>query len=110
MRSIIWLSLAATALLSTAPARAMPFATGILGQEPAVTLVRDGCGPFAHRSHYGYCKPNGDEWGGYDRGGYGPGGYAGYGYPHGPRFYDGGYHERRCFIRETYDGPVRICR
>ena len=23
---------------------------------------------------------------------------------------EGGYYQRRCFVRETYDGPVRICR
>ena len=109
MRFMARLSLAAAAFVSiAASAQAMPLAQGISGSDSGVTLVRDGCGPFGHRSHYGYCKENGDGWGGYDRGGYA--GY-GYGYPHPPRFYDdGGYRERRCFIRETYDGPVRICR
>ena len=66
-----------------------------------MTLVADGCGRFGHRSHYGYCKPNfGDE-----------GRPAFYGRP---RFYggDGGpeYYQRRCFVRETYDGYRRFCR
>jgi hypothetical protein len=112
MNILARLSLAAAAVVSiAASAQAMPLPGTVPGPDGVVTLVRDGCGPFGHRSHYGYCKENGDGWGGYDRGGYGPGGYAGYGYPHRPGFYgDGGYHERRCFIRETYDGPVRICR
>lgn len=109
MRNMFWLPAAAAALLSAAaPAGAMPSAITPAGPDGDVRLVRDGCGPFGHRSHYGYCKENGD--GGYG-GGYGPGGYGGYGYGRGLGFYEGGdYRERRCFIRETYDGPVRVCR
>lgn len=107
MRYGILLPVAAATLASLAmPARALPLVTGLVGPDARITQVRDGCGPFGHRSHYGYCKENGD-------GGYFPGGYGGYGYGYhrGPGFYgNGGYGERRCFIRETYDGPVRVCR
>ena len=107
MRHGFWLPLATATLVSVAiPAQAIPLAKGLTGPDSGITQVRDGCGPFGHRSHYGYCKEDGD-------GGYAPGGYGGYGYGYrrGPAFYgDGGYRERRCFIRETYDGPVRVCR
>lgn len=107
MRYEFWLPVAVAGLVAIAmPAQALPLGGNGVSRDDGITLVRDGCGPFGHRSHYGYCKENGD-------GGYVPGGYGGYGYGyrHGPGFYgDGGYHERHCFIRETYDGPVRVCR
>ena len=110
MRHLFWLPAAVAGFVSVAiPAQAMPLADRLADRDGAIMLVRDGCGPFGHRSHYGYCKENGD--GGYAPGGYGGYGYGGYGYRHGPAFYDdGGYGERRCFIRETYEGPVRVCR
>jgi hypothetical protein len=56
-----------------------------LSDASTVTLARDGCGPYGHRSNYGYCKPNG-----------GP--------VYAPRYVP------RCFIRPTPYGPRRICR
>ena len=114
MRTLGWAALAAVAIGGlSSPAMAMPVAPAPSFTASDVTLVADGCGPFGHRSHFGYCKPNGP----------GPGGpgfdgpprvYGGYGYGDGgdgereyggPRLY-----ERHCFVRETYDGPRRICR
>lgn len=107
-------ALATAAVLSMAvPGQAMPLSAGVVTPEPSITLVRDGCGPYGHRSHYGYCKDNDNPELTYQPGEYRGGGYGGYGgFEHRrPRFEDeGGYYERRCFIRETYDGPVRICR
>ena len=87
--------------MSAVGAEAMPAIPGpVTSDAPAVTLVADGCGPFAHRSHYGYCKSDGDGY------------YGG-----GPRFYrtpriyaPEPYYARRCFVQETYYGPRRICR
>ncbi|UDL93005.1 hypothetical protein LGH83_10180 [Lichenihabitans sp. PAMC28606] len=96
MRKILGLAAAAVMMfgLGAVGAEAMPLSNALqLGDAPAVTLVRDGCGPFGHRSNYGYCKGNG-----------GPV----YARPfYGPRPYYGG---RRCFVRETPYGPRRICR
>ena len=102
-RSLVWAAGAAMAvILVGGGAEAMPLAPGAVALDgSAITLVRDGCGPFGHRSHYGYCKPNGYGDGGDGIPGYGFGGYG-----------DGSgeYHRRRCFIRETYYGPQRVCR
>ena len=112
-RTMGWTALAAVVIGGVvSPATAMPVASvpGVAAS-PGLTLVADGCGPFGHRSHFGYCKPNGPGpggpafygpprvYGGYREGGYDEGEYGG------PRLY-----ERHCFIRETYDGPRRICR
>ena len=114
MRHLMPQAVAVAALLSVVvPARAMPLATSVDGSGPSITLVRDGCGPYGHRSHYGYCKDNLHPEMTYQPGEYRGGGYGGYhGFEErGPGFDDeGGYYQRRCFIRETYDGPVRICR
>lgn len=109
-RALGWAALAAVVIGGmVGPATAMSLAPApVTGARPDVTLVADGCGPFGHRSHFGYCKPNGPGpgfdgpprvYGGYREGGYEEGGYGG------PRLY-----ERHCFVRETYDGPRRICR
>ncbi|MCW6513229.1 GCG_CRPN prefix-to-repeats domain-containing protein [Lichenifustis flavocetrariae] len=111
MRYVFWPTAAIAALLSIAlPAQAMPLPASSVASDSGITRVRDGCGPFGHRSHYGYCKENGDSGYAYDPGEYRRDGYGGYGYGRGPRFYEGGYGERRCFIRETYEGPIRVCR
>jgi hypothetical protein len=84
-------------------AQAMPIAPpAAIGDAASIIAVRDGCGPFGHRSHYGFCKPNG-----YGPGpGFGPGPVYGFYGP--PRF------DRppppRCVVRETYYGPRRFCR
>lgn len=79
-------------------AEAMPLAppTSLSADSP-VTLVRDGCGPGYFRTPYGRCRP--------------AGGYRSRGYDGPARFFGGpGYGGRRCVIRNTYDGPRRICR
>ncbi len=94
-RRAIFLAVAVAGLAST-PGQAMPVAHAPTMLGAAILPIRDGCGPFGHRSHYGFCKPNG-----YDEGG------PGYDRPafYGPRPSYG----RRCFVRETYDGPRRFC-
>ena len=118
VRGLAWAA-GAMLLLGVSGAGAMPVAPNPAGDDAAVTLVRDGCGPSGFRNRYGECRFRGGYGergygyrGGYgDRGGYGfRGGYGG-----GPRFYGsprfgGGDYGRRCFVRETYDGPRRICR
>lgn len=100
MRSIVQLTAAAVTLgLGIASAQAMPVAPpSSMPDAAAVQQVRDGCGPFGHRSHFGYCKPNGY--------GYGPHPY------YGPRPFYGspGFYGRRCFVRMTFYGPRRFCR
>lgn len=107
-RILGWAAVASVVIGGMAsPAMAMPLAPApSMTAAPDLTLVADGCGPFGHRSHFGYCKPNGPGPGGPGfygpprvYGGYGDGGYGG------PRLY-----ERHCFVRETYYGPQRICR
>ena len=115
MRYLFCLPAAAAALLSIAmPVQAMPITTSSAAFEAGITLVRDGCGPYGRRSHYGYCKDDRNPEIQYNpgegrRGGYGRGPGSGGGYGRGPGF-GGGYGERRCFMRETYNGPVRVCR
>ncbi len=107
MRHTLRLAAVAMALAmgASASVQAMPLAPEPTLSNGAVTLIADGCGPYGHRSHYGYCKQDG-----YGRG-YGGGYGGGYRYGGGPRFYDGpGYGRPRCFVRETYYGPRRICR
>ena len=84
--------------LAVTSAEGMPIAPpASLSADTAVTLVRDGCGPGYVRTPYGRCRPGG--------------GYRGRGYDRPPRFFGGpGYGGRRCVIRNTYDGPRRICR
>ncbi len=93
--------------LMTGGAQAMPIAPAAsVSAEAPVTLVRDGCGPGFFRTPYGRCRPAGGfRDGGYDR----PRFFGGPGYDR-RRFGGPGYGERRCVIRETYDGPRRICR
>lgn len=91
--------------LATAGADALPLAPAAsLSDAPATVLVSGGCGPYGHRNYYGECRPGG-------RGYYGRPVYRGpvYGFA-GPRFGPRGYYGRRCFIRETYYGPRRVCR
>ena len=45
--------------LAATGADAMPIAPHEMLGDGGITMVRDGCGPFGHRSHYGFCKPNG---------------------------------------------------
>lgn len=103
MRHTLRLAAVAAALVmgASASVQAMPLAPEPSVSDGAATLIADGCGPFGHRSHYGYCKGNG----------YGGGGYYGGGYGYGRGFYQHpGYGGPRCFVRETYYGPRRICR
>lgn len=99
MRNALGLAAAAAMMLGLTSfgAEAMPIAPATVSGAPAVTLVADGCGPFGHRSHYGYCKSNGF---GPRPGFYGPR----------PGFYGPRAFGRRCFVRETYYGPRRVCR
>ncbi|WP_442916060.1 GCG_CRPN prefix-to-repeats domain-containing protein [Lichenihabitans sp. Uapishka_5] len=105
---VLCLAVAALAVVSVGlPAQAVPL-RAVPGADGGLTLASDGCGPFGHRSHYGYCKDNENPDYAYVPHPYHGGGYS---YGPGPGFYeDGGYRPRHCFIRETYDGPVRICR
>ena len=86
-------------------ARAMPIASAAeVSAAAPVTLVRDGCGPGFFRTPYGRCRPGGDfRDRGYDRPRF-------FGGDERPRFGGPGYGPRRCVIRETYDGPRRVCR
>lgn len=76
MRNVMISSALAMACMFAAvlPASSMPGAP--LTDEasaPAVTLVSGGCGPFAHRTPWGACRPNGPivyrryGWGGWHR-------------------------------------------
>jgi hypothetical protein len=88
MRKTLGLAAAAAMMfgLGAVGAEAMPLVpSASLADASSVTLVRDGCGPYGHRSNYGYCKANGAPV------------YA-------PRY------APRCFIRSTPYGPRRICR
>ena len=61
--------------LPTVSASALPAATPLplaSAEQPEVTLVSGGCGPFRHRGFNGFCYPGG--------GGVFVGGYRGYGY------------------------------
>ena len=71
----------------TVAANASPVATPLplaSADQPEVTLVSGGCGPFRHRGFNGFCYPGGGFGGGYGyrRFGYGSRrfGYRGYGY------------------------------
>ena len=33
-------------------------ALGAIAANTGVAEARDGCGPWGHRGHYGYCRPN----------------------------------------------------
>lgn len=103
--------------LAAGSVEAMPIAPrASLAAEAPVMVVRDGCGPGYFRTPYGRCRPAGG-FGerGYDRprffGGFGYDGprYGGRGYDR-PRYGGRGYDGRRCVIRNTYDGPRRVCR
>ena len=81
MRTFALTTLAAGALgLATLSANAFPAATPLISaDQPVVTLVSGGCGPFRHRGFNGFCYPGGGFGGGYGfRGNYGY--RRGYGY------------------------------
>jgi len=105
MRNAFILAAALSLSAAFAPSDARAFSVPPAGyQSDSIIRVEGGCGPGFHRNPYGYCRPNGP----------GPGWVApgpavvpvpvpvpGYGY--------GAYYGRRCWVRQTYYGPRRVC-
>lgn len=71
-KTVAGLALAA-ALASTA--QALPVQRDLSTGAMAPTLVSGGCGPYAHRTPWGNCRPNGWGWGH-------PGWHRGWGWHH----------------------------
>lgn len=92
MKTVIMsVATAAALMFGAAGANAVPATVAAPGSDTAARIipVAEGCGPGFHRNFRGFCVPGGF----YGRG-------FGYGYGYGPR----------CFIRDTFYGPRRICR
>ncbi len=68
--------LAPAALLAAlaVPATATPLVQDAVSDGSWIIQVYGGCGPYAHRGVYGYCRTGG-QWGGYVRGASCPAGF-----------------------------------